>query len=82
VEIGYAVSPARQGRGIATAVVGVLVARAARADVAVVTAHTLATENPSTSVLRTSGFTRTDVLDGPARTQIWRWELSPPIRQA
>lgn len=82
VEIGYAVSPSRQGRGIATAVVGVLVARAAAAGVTTVTAHTLATENPSTSVLRKSGFARSAVLDEPDHTQVWRWELNPPPRAA
>ena len=42
VELGYAVAPARQGRGIATAVVEQLVARAADTGVHVVVAHTLA----------------------------------------
>ena len=77
VEIGYAVSPSRQGRGIATAVVGVLVSRAAAAGVITVTAHTLATENPSTSVLRKSGFARTEVLEDHAQTQIWKWRCTP-----
>jgi RimJ/RimL family protein N-acetyltransferase len=76
VEIGYAVSPSRQGRGIATAVVGVLASRAAAAGVVAVTAHTLATENPSTAVLRKNGFVRTAAIADPVLEQIWRWELT------
>ena len=73
VELGYAVAPARQGRGIATSVVEQLVARARTAGVTVVTAHTLAEENASTTVLGKCGFTRTAQLresDG----DVWRWE--------
>jgi len=76
VEIGYAVAPSRQGRGIATGVVGVLLSRAAAAGVATVCAHTLASESPSTSVLRKSGFTRTAVIDDPLHGETWRWELA------
>jgi RimJ/RimL family protein N-acetyltransferase len=76
VELGYAVAPARQGRGIATAVVAVLVDRARTAGVRMVTAHTLAEENASTSVLLRSGFRRgADVAD-PDQGVVWRWELS------
>ena len=73
VELGYAVAPARQGRGIATSVVEQLVARARAAGVHIVTAHTLAEENASTAVLRKCGFIRTAQLhesDG----DVWRWE--------
>lgn len=76
VEIGYAVAPSRQGRGIATEVVGVLVSRATAAGVVTVSAHTLASEGPSTTVLRKSGFTRTAVIEDPLHDQTWRWELS------
>ena len=83
VEIGYAVAPSRQRRGIATAVVGELVARAAAAGVTTVSAHTLASHNPSTSVLRRCDFVRTAVLDDPIQSQIWRWErtLSRPTTE-
>jgi RimJ/RimL family protein N-acetyltransferase len=76
VEVGYAVAPSRQGRGIATAVVGILVERAVTAGVAVVSAHTLGTENPSTGVLRRCGFQRVAELDDPEVGPIWRWELA------
>jgi RimJ/RimL family protein N-acetyltransferase len=75
VELGYAVAPERQGRGIATAVVSELVTRARSADVRVVTAHTLAVEGPSTAVLRKNGFRNTAQIDDPEEGSIWRWEL-------
>lgn len=75
VEVGYAVAPERQGRGIATAVVQELVGRAHAAGVRVVTAHTLAEENASTAVLRKCGFARTVQLHDPD-ADVWRWELA------
>ena len=74
VELGYAVAPERQGRGIATAVVGQLVGRARAAGLTVVVAHTLAEENASTAVLRKRGFTRTAEQHDPDG-DVWRWEL-------
>jgi RimJ/RimL family protein N-acetyltransferase len=73
VELGYAVAPARRGRGIATAVVEELVDHARTAGVQVVTAHTLAEENASTAVLRKSGFSRTAELSESVG-DVWRWE--------
>jgi RimJ/RimL family protein N-acetyltransferase len=74
-ELGYAVAPSRQRRGIATAVVTELVGRARRANLRVVVAHTLAEENASTRVLTRCGFTRTAELADPDEGQVWRWEL-------
>jgi RimJ/RimL family protein N-acetyltransferase len=78
VEIGYAIAPARQGRGLAGAAVAVMVERARQAGVAVVVAHTLAERNPSTSVLTRAGFVRTSTIadpDGGVDGDVWRWEL-------
>lgn len=77
VEIGYAVSPSRQGRGIATAAVRCFLALAARAGVAIVVAHTLAGVNPSTSVLTRTGFVRTTTEHDPEVGEVWRWERVP-----
>jgi RimJ/RimL family protein N-acetyltransferase len=77
VELGYAVAPSRQGRGIATAVVGVLVERACVAGVSLVSAHTLAEESASTAVLRNNRFTRTAALHDVDTGAIWRWERIP-----
>jgi RimJ/RimL family protein N-acetyltransferase len=74
VELGYAIAPARRDRGLATAVVAVLLQRAAAAGVTTVTAHTLAEPNASTRVLTKSGFTQTAELEDPDEGPIWRWE--------
>jgi RimJ/RimL family protein N-acetyltransferase len=76
VEIGYAIAPAFQGRGLATDAVAQMVQRAfADASVRAVDAHTLGHDNPSTRVLEKSGFRRIaeieDLDDGP----IWQWRL-------
>lgn len=76
VEVGYAVSPSRQGRGIATAAVEILLARATQAGVPMVIAHTLAEVNPSTSVVGKTGFVRTSPQDDPEIGEVWRSEHS------
>lgn len=80
-ELGYAVAPARQGRGIATAVVHELVARGAAAGLATVVAHTLAEENASTAVLAKAGFAKVADVDDPDDGPIWRWERSLQARR-
>lgn len=74
-ELGYAVAPARQGRGIATSAVRALVTRARAAGVQVVVAHTLAETSASTSVLARCGFLKVDELADPDDGPVWRWEL-------
>jgi [ribosomal protein S5]-alanine N-acetyltransferase len=79
VEIGYAVAPGWQGRGIATAAVGAML-DAAFADPAIrsVIAHTLPGPNASTRVLEKSGFAyEADVIDLQAGTA-WRFRLEKP----
>jgi len=78
VEIGYAVSPARQGRGIATAAVQHFLAQAAGKGVPIVVAHTLAGVNPSTRVLTKTGFVRRTTHHDPEVGEVWRWEHSLP----
>lgn len=78
VEIGYAIAPARQGRGLATAAVRTFVDRASASGVHVVVAHTLAESNPSTSVLANCGFARVATVADPDEgvdDEVWRWEL-------
>lgn len=75
-ELGYAVAPERRGRGIATAVVRVLVERGRDAGLTTVLAHTLAETNASTRVLERCGFTKTADVDDPEDGALWRWELS------
>jgi RimJ/RimL family protein N-acetyltransferase len=77
VEIGYAVAPGWQNRGIATAAVAALLTEAfAAPEVDSVIAHTLPGPNASTRVLEKTGFAHeTDVIDLEAGTA-WRFRLS------
>lgn len=74
VEIGYAISPARRRRGLATDAARGLVERAARVGVTTVLAHTLAEPGPSASVLTGCGFIRVaTVPDADLGRDVWRW---------
>jgi len=78
VEIGYAVAPSRQGRGIATAATRSMIDRARAAGVQVVVAHTLAEVNASTAVLERCGFVHVDTIadpEGDITENVYRWEL-------
>jgi [ribosomal protein S5]-alanine N-acetyltransferase len=58
VELGYAIAPGYEGRGLATAAVHALLAEAfADAQVRAVVAHTLPERNASVRVLEKAGFT-------------------------
>lgn len=74
-EIGYAVAPGRQGRGIATAAVRTFIEQARRAALTTVVAHTLPNESASTTVLRRCGFVRVGDAVDPDEGPVWRWEL-------
>ena len=76
VEIGYAIAPACEGRGIATAAAAALV-REAWADpgVEAVLAHTLPARGASVRVLENNGFVRDgENLDGDVGV-VWRFRL-------
>ena len=78
VEIGYAIAPARQGRGLATTATRTLIDWARDRGATRVVAHTLATPNASTAVLAHCGFTRTATIADPddgVDDDVWRWEL-------
>jgi len=78
VEIGYAVAPSRQGRGIATAATRWMIDRARDNGVEAVVAHTLAEPNASTAVLERCGFVHVDTTadpDGDVTEDVYRWEL-------
>jgi RimJ/RimL family protein N-acetyltransferase len=79
VEIGYAVAPARQGRGLATTATRMMIEWARERGVNEFVAHTLAAPNASTAVLTRCGFTQTVTLadpDGGVDEDVWRWELA------
>jgi RimJ/RimL family protein N-acetyltransferase len=75
VELGYAIAPAREGRGLATAAVRAMV-REAFADPAVraVIAHTLPEPGPSPRVLEKAGFTFDGDTTERGRTA-WRFRI-------
>jgi RimJ/RimL family protein N-acetyltransferase len=78
VEVGYAIAPDRQGRGLATTATRTMIDRARERGVTRVIAHTLATPNASTAVLSRCGFTQTATIadpDGGVDEDVWRWEL-------
>ncbi len=75
-ELGYAVAPSRQGRGIATAVVRELLSRARDAGVSKVVAHTRPEPSPSTSLLAGSGFVKVGEAVDPHDGPVSRWEIS------
>ena len=76
VEIGYAVAPGWEGRGVATAAVRQLLREAwAAPDVGRVLAHTLPGPGASVRVLEKTGFARDgENLDGDVGV-VWRFRL-------
>jgi RimJ/RimL family protein N-acetyltransferase len=74
VEIGYEIAPEHRGRGLGIASARALVESALESgEVDRVVAHTLASENPSTGVLRALGFELMEELDDPDEGTIWEW---------
>lgn len=76
VEIGYEIAPEFRNRGLATAAAGAMIEKAtAGGRVSTVVAHTMPTQNPSTTVLRRLGFQHVGEVDDPEDGTVWRWEL-------
>ncbi len=74
-EVAYAIVPAWQGKGYATAALGKLIAFAADdSRVCVLRAHTLPEKNASTRVLAKNGFTKVGEAVDPEDGPVWRWE--------
>lgn len=74
VEIAYGTAPGHEGRGIASAMAGWLVARAFReAEVASVVANTAPEPNASTRILETHGFARDGVIQDAEIGEAWHW---------
>ncbi len=73
-ELGYAVAPERQGRGIATAAARELLARGRAEELRLAIAHTLAETSASTAVLSRCGFTHVGDADDANQGVVWRWE--------
>jgi RimJ/RimL family protein N-acetyltransferase len=76
VELGYAIAPSLEGRGLATAAVRELLGEAfAAPGVLTVIAHTLAEAGASARVLEKAGFIRDDDL---AHSATWRFRHDRP----
>jgi ribosomal-protein-alanine N-acetyltransferase len=74
VEIGYAIAPDWQGRGLATfAVLELLREAYAAREVRAVIAHTLPERNASVRVLEKAGFGADGVLENDGETTVWRF---------
>lgn len=74
VEIGYAIAPAFQGRGLATDAVAQMVQRAFAAPaIRAVDAHTLGHANPSTRVLEKSAFRKIGEANDADAGVVWHW---------
>jgi [ribosomal protein S5]-alanine N-acetyltransferase len=76
VELGYAVAPSWEGRGIATAAVNAMLDEAfADPEVLAVIAHTLAEPGPSPRVLEKAGFAHAGAIAEGDDGVVWRYRL-------
>jgi ribosomal-protein-alanine N-acetyltransferase len=77
VELGYALAPAWEGRGLATAAVADLLREAfAAPGVEAVIAHTAAKPGPSARVLEKSGFARDGDVPDVELGSAWRFRIT------
>jgi RimJ/RimL family protein N-acetyltransferase len=75
VEVGYEIAPEFRGRGYATEAARALIDKArAAGDVHTVRAHTLPSDNPSTSVLQHLDFRLVGEVSDDEQGTVWRWE--------
>jgi [ribosomal protein S5]-alanine N-acetyltransferase len=76
VEIGYEVSEAYRGWGLATEMAKALIKNAFDSnEVEYVQAHTLAEVNESGSVLKKCGMQMISEVEDPDDGKLWRWEI-------
>ena len=78
VEVGYAIAPAAQGRGLATQATLEMLAEAyADPEVRAVIAHTRAERNASVRVLEKAGFAFEEEVSDPDAGSAWRFRHTP-----
>lgn len=76
VEIGYAIAPSFQGRGLATLAAQTMIARAFETPrVTSVIAHTLTEKNASVRILEKLGFAFDGEVEEPPHGIVSRWRL-------
>ena len=79
VEIGYEIHDDYQLRGLASEAASALLDFAfARASVTAVIAHTIAQDNPSTSVLKKLGFSFVQTIEDPDDGLVYQWAIKKP----
>jgi RimJ/RimL family protein N-acetyltransferase len=77
IEIAYFTFPPYEGRGIATAMTGRLIAIARREPtLRALIAHTLQEENASTRILHKHGFQHDGLAMDADAGEVWRWKLA------
>jgi [ribosomal protein S5]-alanine N-acetyltransferase len=75
VEIGYEITPLYRLKGLATETAQGLIDFATQHEtVQLIRAHTLATANPSVTVLEKLGFHFVGTFNDPDDGDVWRWE--------
>ncbi len=75
VEIGYEIKSSYRNRGFGKEVARILTENALDSRmVKRIIAHTLPLESPSTSVLRSTGFTMVEEVKDDAEGLVWKWE--------
>lgn len=75
IEIAYFTFPPNEGRGVATSMAALLVAKTHAHEGLVVTAQTRPTESASTTILQKLGFERGPDIDHPEDGLVWSWRL-------
>ena len=77
VELGYAIAPGYQRRGLAAeATRGMIKYAFAHPEIKCVDAHTLPAKNASTGVLEKVGMKFVGVVNDPDDGEVWHWSLS------
>lgn len=77
IEIGYGIIPSRQGQGIATKAVKILLKEAfSTAKIQTVVAHTAPLNKASHRVLEKNEFIRTENRFDPDDGEVWIWQKS------
>jgi RimJ/RimL family protein N-acetyltransferase len=80
VEIAYATFQSFEGQGFGKAICRELVRLSLKTDPSVrITARTLMENNPSTTILKSNGFTYVGIVTDEEDGEVWEWELKNAV---